>query len=50
MFAVCPEWPVIVQGRELANKWGITAEETCQSVHATHDLIIHRLAVTGRAC
>ena len=44
MFAVCPEWSVIVQGRELADKWGITAEETRQSVHATHDLVIHRLA------
>jgi len=47
MFAVCPEWPVIVQGRELANKWGITPEETRQSVHATHDLVIHRLARPG---
>ncbi|HAE54350.1 MAG TPA: hypothetical protein DEB59_05385 [Acidimicrobiaceae bacterium] len=47
MFAVCPEWPVIVQGRELADKWGITPEETRQSVHATHDLTVHRLAKPG---
>ena len=47
MFAVCPEWPVIVEGRELADKWGITPEETRQSVHATHDLVIHRLARPG---
>ena len=47
MFAVCPEWPVIVQGRDLADKWGITPEETRQSVHATHDLVIHRLARPG---
>lgn len=47
MFAVCPEWPVIVQGRELADKWGITPEETRQSVHATHDLVVHRLARPG---
>ena len=26
MFAVCPEWPVIVQSRDLADKWGITPE------------------------
>ena len=39
MFAVCPEWPVIVQGRDL--------EETRQSVHATHDLVIHRLVTPG---
>jgi len=47
MFAVCPEWPVIVEGRELADKWGITPEETRQSVHATHDLVVHRLARPG---
>ena len=47
MFAVCPEWPVIVQGRELADKWGITPEETRQSVHATHDLTVHRLPKPG---
>lgn len=47
MFAVCPEWPVIVQGRDIADKWGITPQETRQSVHATHDLTIHRLARPG---
>ena len=47
MFAVCPEWPVIVEGRELADKWGITPQETRQSVHATHDLVVHRLARPG---
>ncbi len=47
MFAVCPEWPVIVQSRDLADKWGITPEETRQSVHATHDLTIHCLARPG---
>ena len=47
MFAVCPEWPVIVQGRDLADKWGLTPEATRQSVHATHDLTIHRLVKPG---
>jgi len=47
MFAVCPEWPVIVQSRELADKWGITPEETRQGVHATHDVSIHRLVRPG---
>ena len=47
MFAVCPEWPVIVAGRELAEKWGITRDETRQSVHASHDLIVHRLVKPG---
>ena len=47
MFPVCPEWPVIVEGRMLADKWGITPEESRQSVHATHDLAIHRLVRPG---
>ena len=47
MFAVCPEWPVIVEGRELSDRWGISADEARQSVHATHDLTIHRLARPG---
>ena len=47
MFPVCPEWPVIVEGRDIADKWGITPEETRQSVHATHDLTIHRLVRPG---
>jgi len=47
MFPVCPEWPVIVQGREIADRWGIAPEETRQSVHATHDLTIHRLVRPG---
>lgn len=47
MFAVCPEWPVIVQGREIADRWGITPHETRRSVHATHDLTVHRLVRPG---
>ena len=47
MFAVCPEWPVIVHGRSIADAWGISTEETRQSVHATHDLTVHRLVRPG---
>ena len=47
MFAVCPEWPVIVSGRDHSDRWGITADETRRSVHATHDLTVHRLIRPG---
>jgi acyl dehydratase len=47
MFAVCPEWPVLVSGRDHSDRWGITADETRRSVHATHDLTVHRLIRPG---
>ncbi|MDX2379606.1 MAG: MaoC family dehydratase N-terminal domain-containing protein [Acidimicrobiia bacterium] len=47
MFAVCPEWPVIVSGRAASERWNITADETRRSVHATHDLTVHRLIRAG---
>lgn len=47
LFVVCPEWPVIVEGRDAAHKWGITPDETRRSVHATHDVIVHRLVRPG---
>ncbi len=47
LFPVCVEWPVIVSGRDNATKWGITPDETRRSVHATHDVIIHRLVRPG---
>ncbi len=47
MFAVCPEWPVIVAGRDISDRWGITPDEVRRSVHATHDLTVHRLVRPG---
>ncbi len=47
MFAVCLEWPVIVAGRETSDRWGICAEEVRRSIHATHDLTVHRLVRPG---
>ena len=47
MFVVCPEWPVIVSGRDGSERWGITADETRRAVHATHDLTMHRLIRPG---
>jgi len=47
LFAVCPEWPVIVSGRESGDRWGITPSETQRGIHATHDVTIHRLIRPG---
>ncbi len=42
LFPVCVEWPVIVASRELSEQLGIPREEVLTSVHATHDVEIHR--------
>ena len=47
MFAVCPEWPAIVAGRDVSARWGISLDEIRRSVHATHDLTVHRLVRPG---
>lgn len=47
LFSVCPEWPVIVNSRSLSENLGITREEVLTGVHATHDVIVHRLARPG---
>jgi len=47
VFSVCPEWPVIVAARQAAIGVGMTDDEVRRGIHATHDLIIHRLARPG---
>jgi acyl dehydratase len=47
LFAVCPEWPVIVSSRSLSEKLGIPRSEVITSVHATHDVVVHRLIRPG---
>lgn len=47
LFSVCPEWPAIVQSRQLSENLGITREEVLTGVHATHDVVVHRLARPG---
>jgi acyl dehydratase len=42
LFPVCVEWPAVVGMRSHAGAAGLTAEEAIRSVHATHDVIIHR--------
>ncbi len=47
LFAVCPEWPVIVEARERSEQAGVAPEDVRTSVHATHDVVIHRLIRPG---
>jgi acyl dehydratase len=47
MFAVCVEWPAIVNSRSLSIEAGVTPDEMQRSVHAWHDTIVHRLAKPG---
>lgn len=47
LFAVCPEWPVIVASRELSESAGVTRAEVITGVHASHDVTIHRLVQPG---
>ena len=47
LFAVCPEWPVIVRGREDMQRLGVPLGEVRTGVHATHDTVIHRLVRPG---
>lgn len=47
LFAVCPEWAVIVESRALAQQAGVPHAEVITSVHATHDVTIHRLIQPG---
>lgn len=43
MFPVCFEWPLIVAMRHLFRTSSLTDQEAMRGVHATHDLLIHRL-------
>ncbi len=47
LFAVCPEWAVIVSGRTASQQAGMTPAEVATGVHATHDLTVHRLIRPG---
>ncbi|MEM7093555.1 MAG: MaoC/PaaZ C-terminal domain-containing protein [Actinomycetota bacterium] len=47
VFAVCPEWPVIVASRHASEAAGVSPAEVITSVHATHDTTIHRLIQPG---
>jgi acyl dehydratase len=47
LFPVCPEWPVVLDGRNVEGFSTLTREEGARGVHATHDLEIHRPIAAG---
>ena len=42
LFPVCVEWLAVLGMRDHAGAFGLTAEEALRTVHATHDLVLHR--------
>ena len=42
VFPVCPEWPVILNTREMAGSASLSADEAARGVHAAHDLHLYR--------
>ena len=49
VFSVCLEWPVVLDARRLEGYASMTDEEMARTVHATHDLVIHRPLRAGSA-
>jgi len=47
LFAVVPEWPVVVASRELLTRRGLTADELRRAVHVSHDCHLERLIRPG---
>jgi acyl dehydratase len=47
LFPVCPEWPVVLDGRNVEGYSTLSREEAARGVHATHDLEIHRPIEAG---
>jgi len=47
LFPICPEWPVVLEARDLLMQDGLTPPESRRGVHASHDLHVHRLVRPG---
>ena len=47
VFPVCPEWPVMLDMRNIEGADGLTPEEARRGVHATHDVELHRPVRAG---
>lgn len=47
LFPVCFEWPVLLAARRFLGNESLTADESLRGVHATHDLILHRIVRAG---
>lgn len=43
LFPICPEWPVMLETRDMLLGDGLTFPESQRGVHANHDMLIHRL-------
>ena len=42
VFSVCPEWPVVLDARNVEGATTMTPQENRRGVHATHDVLVHR--------
>ena len=49
VFPVCPEWPVILDARNMEGAASLSLEESQRGVHATHDVVLHRPVRAGEA-
>lgn len=49
VFPVCPEWPVILDARNIEGAASLSLEESQRGVHATHDVVLHRPVRAGEA-
>ena len=47
LFPICPEWPVMLEARDLLMDDGLTLPESRRGVHAGHDMRVHRLVRPG---
>jgi acyl dehydratase len=47
LFPVCVEWPTVLAMRAQAESMGLANDEAIRSVHATHDVILHRSVRPG---
>lgn len=49
VFPVCPEWPVMLDARNIEGGASLSLEEGRRGVHATHDVVLHRPIFAGEA-
>ncbi|MFT5393662.1 MAG: acyl dehydratase [Gammaproteobacteria bacterium] len=47
LFPICPEWPAVLEARDLLLNDGLSRAEANRGVHANHDMIVHRLVKPG---
>ena len=47
LFTICPEWPVMLEARDMLIDDGLTPPESRRGVHAGHDMCVHRLVRPG---